>query len=94
MSLVCPDSHTCTLGGLGALAWGIGSTDAEHALVTRTLELRTAKTLRVTFDGELGPGLRGGVDGPAKAVGERRILVYGNHLTQTRLRSPEKPFVV
>lgn len=57
LTLVCPDSHTCTLGGLGALAWGIGSTEAEHALATRTLEIRVAKTMRVSFDGELGPGV-------------------------------------
>ncbi|WP_183410194.1 3-isopropylmalate dehydratase large subunit [Litorivivens lipolytica] len=57
LTMVCPDSHTCTLGGLGCLAWGIGSTEAEHALATRTLELRTAKTMRVTFDGELCPGV-------------------------------------
>ncbi len=57
LTLVCPDSHTCTLGGLGALAWGIGSTEAEHALTTRTLELRIAKTLRVNFEGTLGFGV-------------------------------------
>lgn len=57
LTLVCPDSHTCTLGGLGTLAWGIGSTEAEHALATRTLEFGAAKSLRVTFDGELGPGV-------------------------------------
>ena len=32
LTIVCPDSHTCTQGGIGALAWGIGSTEAEHAL--------------------------------------------------------------
>ena len=57
VTLVCPDSHTCTLGGLGALAWGIGSTQAEHALATRTLRVRKPKTLRVRFEGPLAPGV-------------------------------------
>ena len=56
-TLVCPDSHTCTLGGLGALAWGIGSTEAEHAMATGTLRVRKPRSLRVTFDGELTPGV-------------------------------------
>ena len=57
ITLVCPDSHTCTLGGLGALAWGIGSTDAEHALATKTLRVKKPKTMRVTFSGKLQPGV-------------------------------------
>lgn len=56
-TLVCPDSHTCTLGGLGALAWGIGSSEAEHALATNTLRVHKPKTMRVTFTGELSPGV-------------------------------------
>ena len=44
MTLVCPDSHTCTQGAMGALAWGIGSSEAEHALVTKTLRVRRPKT--------------------------------------------------
>ena len=55
-TLVCPDSHTCTLGGLGALAWGIGSSEAEHALATNTLRVNKPKTMRVTFAGELPLG--------------------------------------
>jgi 3-isopropylmalate/(R)-2-methylmalate dehydratase large subunit len=55
-TLVCPDSHTCTLGGLGALAWGIGSSEAEHALATSTLRVHKPKTMRVTFDGQLPSG--------------------------------------
>ncbi|MGD1954345.1 MAG: aconitase family protein, partial [Sphingomonadales bacterium] len=43
LTLVCPDSHTCTLGGLGAFAWGIGSTDGEHALATSTLRIQRPK---------------------------------------------------
>jgi 3-isopropylmalate/(R)-2-methylmalate dehydratase large subunit len=57
LSLVCPDSHTCTQGAFGALAWGIGSTQAEHAMVTTTLRVERPKTMRITFDGELAPGV-------------------------------------
>ena len=57
VTLVCPDSHTCTLGGIGALAWGIGSTEAEHALATKTLVVRKPKSMRVRFDGRLSPGV-------------------------------------
>src|SRR5690606_41643727 len=39
-TLVCPDSHTCTQGALGAFAWGIGTTEAERALATGTLRGR------------------------------------------------------
>ena len=56
VTLVCPDSHTGTLGGLGALAWGIGSSEAEHALATNTLRVSKPKTMRVTFTGELSNG--------------------------------------
>ncbi len=57
LTLVCPDSHTCSLGGLGALAWGIGSTDAEHALTTGILRIRKPRNMRVTFTSELKPGV-------------------------------------
>lgn len=57
VTLVCPDSHTCTLGGLGALAWGIGSTEGEHALATKTLAVRKPKLMRVEFTGHLQPGV-------------------------------------
>jgi 3-isopropylmalate/(R)-2-methylmalate dehydratase large subunit len=53
LTLVCPDSHTGTIGGLGALAWGIGSTEAEHALATQTLVVRRPPQMRVRFDGRL-----------------------------------------
>lgn len=54
---VCPDSHTCTLGALGALAWGIGSTEGEHALATSTLAVTKPKTMRIVFGGKLGFGV-------------------------------------
>lgn len=56
-TLVCPDSHTCAQGAIGALAWGIGSTEAEHAMATGTLRLHRPKTMRVTFDGVLQAGV-------------------------------------
>jgi len=55
MTLVCPDSHTCSQGALGALAWGIGSTDAEHAMVTGTLRVKRPKQMRISVEGEFRP---------------------------------------
>ncbi|MEL6876874.1 MAG: 3-isopropylmalate dehydratase large subunit [Pseudomonadota bacterium] len=57
VTLVAPDSHTCTQGAFGALAWGIGSSEAEHAMVTGTLRLKKPGTMRVRFDGELAKGV-------------------------------------
>lgn len=57
VTLVCPDSHTCSQGALGALAWGIGSSEAEHAMATGTLRLRRPRTMRVTFNGVLPFGV-------------------------------------
>ena len=49
--VACPDSHTCTLGALGAIGWGIGTSDCEHALATETLRGSKPKQMRVTFKG-------------------------------------------
>ena len=57
LTLVAPDSHTCTQGALGAFAWGIGSSEAEHAMVTGTLRMQRPKTMRVRFTGALQPGV-------------------------------------
>ena len=57
VTLVCPDSHTSSQGALGALAWGIGSTEAEHALATSTLRLRRPQTMRVSLNGSLRAGV-------------------------------------
>lgn len=56
-TLIAPDSHTCTQGAFGALAWGIGSSEAEHAMATGTLRLTRPKTMRVTFAGTPTPGV-------------------------------------
>ena len=57
VTLVCPDSHTCTQGALGALAWGIGSTEAEHAMATKTLVVKKPQLMRVRFEGQPGHGV-------------------------------------
>jgi 3-isopropylmalate/(R)-2-methylmalate dehydratase large subunit len=57
ITLVCPDSHTCSQGALGALAWGIGSSEAEHAMATQTLRVRKPQTMRVCFEGDLLAGV-------------------------------------
>lgn len=54
LSIVCPDSHTCTLGALGALAFGVGTSELEHALATSTLRMTKPETMCVTVDGRLG----------------------------------------
>src|SRR5213595_3122979 len=57
MTIVCGDSHTSTHGALGALAFGIGTSEVEHVLATQTLPQRKPKSLRVTFVGEPSPGV-------------------------------------
>lgn len=57
VTLVAPDSHTCTQGAFGALAWGIGSSEAEHAMATGVLRLARPGSMRVTFNGALPPGV-------------------------------------
>ena len=56
-TLVCCDSHTSTIGGVGALAWGIGASEAEHVLATQTLAQAKPKTMRVNFEGQLKQGV-------------------------------------
>jgi 3-isopropylmalate/(R)-2-methylmalate dehydratase large subunit len=57
VTLACCDSHTCTVGGVGALAWGTGMSECEHALATQTLAQVRPKTMRINFVGELAPGV-------------------------------------
>ena len=55
--IVCGDSHTCTHGGLGALAFGIGSSEVTHVLATQALIQRRPRTMRVNFEGRLPLGV-------------------------------------
>jgi len=57
LTLVCGDSHTCTVGGIGALAWGIGSTECTHVLATQALPQLKPKTMHVAFEGALPTGV-------------------------------------
>ena len=56
-TIVCGDSHTAAHGGIGALAFGIGTSEVEHVLATQTLLLRPSKTMEVRVEGQLGPGV-------------------------------------
>src|SRR3954466_11621638 len=55
--LVCGDSHTATHGALGALAFGIGSSEGEHVVATQCLWQRKPRVMRITVDGRLGRGV-------------------------------------
>jgi 3-isopropylmalate/(R)-2-methylmalate dehydratase large subunit len=71
LTLIAPDSHTCTQGAFGALAWGIGSSEAEHAMTTGTLRVEKPRAMRVTYTGPLQPGVT------AKDMILRLIADYG-----------------
>ena len=57
ITVVCGDSHTSTHGAFGALAFGIGTSEVEHVLATQTLPLNPFKTMAITVDGTLKPGV-------------------------------------
>ncbi|EGV28353.1 3-isopropylmalate dehydratase large subunit [Thiorhodococcus drewsii AZ1] len=56
-TVVCGDSHTATHGAFGALAFGIGTSEVEHALATQTLIQRKSKSMLISVDGKLGTGV-------------------------------------
>ncbi len=56
-TVVCGDSHTCTLGGLGAVAFGIGTSEIEHVLATQTVAVRRPRTMRIAVEGRFGSGV-------------------------------------
>ena len=57
ITVVCGDSHTSTHGAFGALAFGIGTSEVEHVLATQTLPLSPFKTMAITVNGSLKPGV-------------------------------------
>jgi 3-isopropylmalate/(R)-2-methylmalate dehydratase large subunit len=56
MVVMCGDSHTTTYGALGALGFGIGTSEVEHVLATQTLVYRLARDMRIRVDGQLPAG--------------------------------------
>ncbi len=57
LTVICGDSHTCTNGGLGAMAFGVGSSESTHALATQTLRQQKPKRMRIWCAGELPQGV-------------------------------------
>ncbi|MDI6941947.1 3-isopropylmalate dehydratase large subunit [Microbacterium barkeri] len=57
ITVVCGDSHTSTHGAFGAMAFGIGTSEVEHVMATQTLPLKPFKTMAITVEGELKPGV-------------------------------------
>ncbi|WP_462319983.1 3-isopropylmalate dehydratase large subunit [Halochromatium sp.] len=57
MTLVCGDSHTSTHGAFGALAFGVGTSEVEHVLATQCLLQRKPKSMLISVEGPLGPGV-------------------------------------
>jgi 3-isopropylmalate/(R)-2-methylmalate dehydratase large subunit len=66
-----PDSHACTIGGLGALGLGCGTSELEHILATQTIALKRPKSMRITLDGRLNPFVG------AKDVALRILAAHG-----------------
>jgi 3-isopropylmalate/(R)-2-methylmalate dehydratase large subunit len=95
-TVVCGDSHTASHGGIGALAFGIGTSEVEHVLATQTLLLRRSKAMEVRVTGALGPGVTAkdlilhiiGVIGAAGGTGyviEYRGEAFENMTVEERL---------
>lgn len=57
LTVICGDSHTCTNGGLGAMAFGVGSSESTHALATQTLRQQKPRRMRIHCDGRLSAGV-------------------------------------
>lgn len=57
LTVICGDSHTCTNGGLGAMAFGVGSSESTHALATQTLRQQKPWQLRIRCEGALRAGV-------------------------------------
>src|SRR5690606_17009630 len=89
MTVVCGDSHTSTHGAMGALAFGIGTSEVEHVLATQTLLMKKNKSMLIKVEGELPfgctakdvvvhiIGLIGTAGGPGRAIDFARSTIRG-----------------
>src|SRR3974390_427556 len=50
-----PDSHASTVGGVGALAFGVGTSEMTHVLATQVMAMKRPKSMRTLLDGQMGP---------------------------------------
>jgi 3-isopropylmalate/(R)-2-methylmalate dehydratase large subunit len=81
MTIVCGDSHTSTHGAVGALAFGIGTSEVEHVLATQTLPQSRPKTMQVEFVGTLPFGLTA-KDMVLAAIGELGVAGGQGHVLE------------
>jgi 3-isopropylmalate/(R)-2-methylmalate dehydratase large subunit len=81
MTIVCGDSHTSTHGALGALAFGIGTSEVEHVLATQTLPQRKPRSLRISFVGQPAPGVTA-KDYVLSAIGELGVAGGVGHVIE------------
>ena len=81
MTIVCGDSHTSTHGAVGALAFGIGTSEVEHVLATQTLPQSRPRTMQVDFVGTLPFGLTG-KDMVLAAIGELGVAGGQGHVLE------------
>jgi 3-isopropylmalate/(R)-2-methylmalate dehydratase large subunit len=88
MTIVCGDSHTSTHGAVGALAFGIGTSEVEHVLATQTVPQRRPGTMLVRFEGELPLGMTakdailGAIGRIGVAGGVGHVIEYGGSVVR------------
>src|SRR3954467_8775688 len=80
-TIVCGDSHTSTHGAFGALAFGIGTSEVEHVLATQTLRQRRPRTMRLSFEGALAPGVTA-KDAILAAIGKLGVAGGTGHVIE------------
>ncbi len=90
LTIVCGDSHTSTHGGLGALAFGIGTSEVEHVLATQCLPQFKSKTMLVQVDGRRAPGVTA-KDIILAIIGKIGISGGNGHVDRIRGRDDSRP---